>query len=388
MTRINSRFSNLHIFTLALAVSLHLLPTTSEAQPVSTVFGASTGIGDSIAVGPSGDIFGCPGRGIETLIRITPAGERSIFSSGQGSPTGIDFDSAGNAFVANYRQNNVVKITPDGTPSVFASGLNGPAHVAINANDEVFVSEFGANFGGNGARVLRFTPDGEKFTHLSGVGLQDVIGLAFDDDGVLYVGNWQSGRIFRSTGEGALEEFADIPGNVNQIGFNRGFIYAPSSTRIIYRVDLSGNVSAFSGGGRQARRDGLISTSTYPQPNSVAFSADGNTMYVNDAPDGALRAISFTRDTDDDGHADELEMRAGTDPEDPASVLKLIEGSRSEGAMDLRWMTVPGRGYAVDFSTDGAIWEEIGAVESADEPESSFSHGTDSLLGLYRIRLR
>jgi DNA-binding beta-propeller fold protein YncE len=304
-----------------MAALLPLMQPALEAQPVSTIYEASTGIGDAIAVGPSGDIFGCPGRGIETLIRITPGGERSIFSSGHGSPTGIDFDSDGNAFVVNYRQNNVVKIEPDGTTSAFASGLNGPAHVVVSDADEIFVSEFGANFSANGARVLRFTPDGSKF----------------------------------------------------------------------YRIDLDGNVSAFAGGGGSGRRDGLLSASTFPGPNSVAFSADGNTLYVNDAPDGALRAISFTHDTDGDGHSDEQELRAGSNPEEEASVLRISNAVRTMEDMDLRWSSAPGRAYTVEFSPDMGVWEEVGQVGPGDSMEAVFTHGGSISLpssGFYRIRLR
>ena len=372
-------------------VLLIVMNATGFAQPVTTVYPASTGIGDAIAVGPNGDIFGCPGRGIETIIRITPAGERSIFSSGNGSPTGIDFDSNGNMFVVNYRQNNVVKITPDGETSVFASGLNGPAHVAISPSDEVFVSEFGAGFSGTGAKVVRLAADGSKTDHLTGMGLQDVIGLAFDDEGNLFVGNWASGTIFKSTGEGELVAFADIPGNVNQIGYHRGFVYAPSSDRRIHRINMSGEVSVLAGG-RNGRRDGLLATSTFPAPNSVAFSNDGDTIYVNDVADGALRAISLSYDSDGDGHSDEMEFRAGTDPADSENVLRMLDSVSTSTGIDLRWTSVPGAIYQVLFSTNLDGWTQIGEANEAVSSESVYSHVFDVGFaphgGFYRVRLR
>src|SRR5262245_51854592 len=94
-----------------LLLMLIVMMRTSIAQPVSTIHPASTGIGDAIAVGPSGDIYGCSGVGIEEIIRITPAGDRTVFKSGGGSPTGIAFDAKGNTWVVNYRQNNLVRIS-------------------------------------------------------------------------------------------------------------------------------------------------------------------------------------------------------------------------------------------------------------------------------------
>ena len=383
------RVRHLTINTLGMAVAIFLAPSL-RGQPVNTIHQVSTGIGDSIAVGPNGDIFGCPGRGTETLIRITPNGERSIFARNQGSPTGIDFDSEGNIFVVNYRQNNVVKYTPEGEASVFASGLNGPAHIVVNQADELFVSEFGANFSGSGSKVLKIDREGNQTDYLVGMGLQDVIGLALDEEENLYVGNWQSGKIFKSTGPSNLELFADIRGSVNQIGYHQGFVYAPSSDRRIYRIDRKGVIHHFAGNPRARRADGLLLEAGFPTPNSIAFSNDGKTVYINDSPDGALRSLSLSHDTDGDGISDADEQITGTDPADSLSTFQLRQQDLADGELMLAWPAASSRQYELLFSSDLQRWEAI--TEWSTEAEASFEMlrgvGTEATQGFYRIRVK
>lgn len=363
------------------------LGADSTAQPVRSIHSASTGIGDAIAVGPNGDIFGCPGRGIQTLIRITPNGERSIFAQGHGSPTGIDFDSKGNIFVVNYGQNNVVKLTPQGEASVFASGLNGPAHLVINRADELFVSEFGANFSGTGRTVVKIMPDGTMKDHIVGQGLQDVIGLALDEEEKLYVGNWQSGRIYKSTGTNQLVLVADVNGSVNQIGYHRGFIYAPSGDRRIYRIDRQGRIHHFAGTPGAGRTDGLLLESRFPQPNSIAFSNDGDTIYINDGPDGALRSLSLTHDTDGDGVSDAAEQLPGTNPTDPNSVFRIRLSVSMSEKIELTWPGATNRIYEVLFSTNLQTWSVIG--DSITNPAlPSFTNQINDPIGYFQIRIK
>jgi sugar lactone lactonase YvrE len=361
------------------------LGADSIAQPVRTIRAASTGIGDAIAVGPNGDIFGCPGRGIETLIRITPDGQRSIFVQGQGSPTGIDFDSKGNIFVVNYQKNNVVKVTPEGAATVFASGLNGPAHVVINRADELFVSEFGANFSGTGRTVVKILPDGTMTDYVVGQGLQDVIGLALDEEENLYVGNWQSGRIYKSTGTNQLALFADVNGTVNQIGYHRGFVYAPSNDRRIYRIDRQGKIHHFAGDPRTGRNDGLLLESRFPLPNSIAFSNDGDTIYINDGPDGALRSLSLTHDTDGDGVSDAAEQLPGTDPTNRESVFRLRLSVPMPEKVELIWPGATNRTYEVLFSTNLQTWSLIGDSVTTGP---SFTTQINDPIGYFRVRLK
>jgi hypothetical protein len=43
----------------------------------------------------------------------------------------MDFDTAGNLYVANTYDNDIMKFTPSGVGSVFATGLSGPSGLVI-----------------------------------------------------------------------------------------------------------------------------------------------------------------------------------------------------------------------------------------------------------------
>lgn len=386
----NLPFKRLVMITMNLMLMFTI--RTGITQPVSTIHPASTGIGDAIAVGPSGDIYGCSGVGVEEIVRITPAGERTVFKRGGGSPTGIAFDAKGNIWVVNYRQNNLVRISDSGQTTVIATGFNGPAHLVVSERDEVFVSEFGANFSGNGSRVIKIDADGSRSTYVSGNGLLDVIGLALDKEGNLYVGNWNSGRIYKCTGPQTFSLLADLPGRVNQIVFMNGYVYAPCSDGRIYRVHQDGRTTVLAGGSASSRVDGSLSGARFPQPNSIAFSPNGSVIYINDAPSGALRAISLIHDSDADGMSDANETVAGTNPTEAQSVFRILDFKRQPTGFQLRWASVPGRGYEVLSSVNLVDWLKIDEISSASANESEFldtqTLNPDAICRHYTVRIK
>lgn len=71
-------------------------------------------------------------------------------------------------------------------------------------------------------------------------------------------------------------------------------------------------------------------------------------------------------DSDGDGASNLEEFWAGTSPVDPGSVLKQELLNTGIG-LKLRWNTVPGYVYQVEYSTDLSIWEHTGKMR--------FSHG-------------
>src|SRR5260370_27637004 len=68
----------------------------------------------SIAYGAVGDLYEAD-FGSGNVFRFTPAGARTTFATGLGSPAGLAFDPDGNLFVAANRANSIIKITAAGT---------------------------------------------------------------------------------------------------------------------------------------------------------------------------------------------------------------------------------------------------------------------------------
>jgi len=265
---------------------------------VSTLAATVPTTSDGISVGPNGDIYvsggdgAVSGAGGHQILRITPAGEVSVFASGLGSANGSDFDSSGNLYVADFAGGAVRKITPEGVMTTFASGLDGPGGVWVDQNDNVLVTIYGFIVRGGGATVLSITPDGTVSTYASGPPLQDLVGIVGDDDGQIYVANWGSGVIFNITG-GNVSELAQTGSTLNHMCYSHGVIFAPSpGGAVIRRVKLDGTVEHLTGTSVQESVDGPLASTGFARPNSCDIAEDGSVLYVMDRATGLLRKVA------------------------------------------------------------------------------------------------
>ncbi len=79
-----------------------------------------------LAFSRTGDLFvtGPTTSSFDSVYRIDPHGEVSVFYRGLGRPQGLAFDEAGNLYVAASLsgQRGIVKLTPDATPSFMVAG--------------------------------------------------------------------------------------------------------------------------------------------------------------------------------------------------------------------------------------------------------------------------
>ena len=103
-----------------------------------------------LAFGPDGALYvaGPTVSSYDSVMRVDPSGEASVFFRGLGRPQGLAFDAAGNLYVAaSYRgRRGVVRIPPDGARAEMAvAGMNvvglafGPAgEMAVATNDAVY----------------------------------------------------------------------------------------------------------------------------------------------------------------------------------------------------------------------------------------------------------
>jgi sugar lactone lactonase YvrE len=187
----------------------------------------------AMAASASGDVFIV---GDHKVFRVSSSGSVSEFVSSPILSGGLAFDGFGDLLATGWQDGAldghgvIWRIAPSGTRSVFASGFNSPLAVAVGPDGDVWMSEQGSSllrrFDPLGAlmdtvrvnaypRALAFSPRGEL--HYTGVtvpagnvdysdGLfrlvnnavsQQVLqlpglrfdGLAFDQDGYVYLGN-------------------------------------------------------------------------------------------------------------------------------------------------------------------------------------------------------
>jgi len=169
------------------------------------------------------------------VYQITPNGKMSVFVEGMGVATGIAFDDEQNLYVGD-RSGTIFKISPSRQIFVFATIEPSIAayHLAFGPDGYLYVtgpttSSFDC--------VYRVSHAGEVETFYRGLGRPQ--GIAFDEEGRLYVAASLSGRkgVVRITPDRNAELFLSGPGVV-------GLAFAPSramvvtTTNAIYRVDV------------------------------------------------------------------------------------------------------------------------------------------------------
>ena len=168
------------------------------------------------------------------VYQVTPTGNMSVYVEGMGVATGLAFDREHNLYVGD-RSGTVFKISPSRQIFVFATVEPSIAayHLAFSPDGSLFVtgpttSSFDS--------VYRVSRDGEVEVFYRGLGRPQ--GMAFDDEGRLYVAASLSGRkgVVRIYPDRRAELFLSGPGVV-------GLAFSPSRSMIVatsnalYRVD-------------------------------------------------------------------------------------------------------------------------------------------------------
>ncbi|MGB7218639.1 MAG: IPT/TIG domain-containing protein [Vicinamibacterales bacterium] len=180
------------------------------------------------------------------------------------------FDRDGNLYVTYSGTRgqqvpvSIFRVRPSGARETFSSGIVNPTSMAIGPDDRLYVS---SRFEGT---VYRVADDGSVEPFATDLGV--ACGLAFDDEGMLFVGD-RSGTIFRVDRGGQATIFASLPSSVAAfhvaVGPDRAlYVTAPtfSTYDSVYRVDRDGTVTTrYTGFGR---------------PQGIAFDAQGSLLVV------------------------------------------------------------------------------------------------------------
>jgi sugar lactone lactonase YvrE len=182
------------------------------------------------------------------------------------------FDDDGNLFVTYSGSRgqeapvSIFRVTRAGTREPFVSGIVNPTSMVIGPDRRLYVS---SRFEG---AVYRVNGDGTHERIASDLGV--ACGLAFDAEGVLYVGD-RSGTIFRVR-NGTPETFATLPASVAAFHLaispaGELFVSAPTlaSYDHVYRIDREGGVRSL--------------LTPFGRPQGLAFSPTEGVLHVVDA---------------------------------------------------------------------------------------------------------
>jgi len=168
------------------------------------------------------------------VYQVSPNGNMSVYVEGMGVATGIAFDQEQNLYVGD-RSGTVLKVSPDRQIFVFATLEASIAayHLAFGPDRYLYVtgpttSSFDS--------VYRISHQGEVETFYRGLGRPQ--GMAFDEEGRLYVAASMGGRkgVVRIAEDRRAELFLSGPGIVG-LAFTPSRAMVVATTNALYRVD-------------------------------------------------------------------------------------------------------------------------------------------------------
>ena len=272
-------------FFVSILLSSMLLFTLS-AQTVSTVVPGPSTFNDGLDLDEDGNIYASLYYG-STVTKITPDGTASIFASGFSSPNGLKFGPDGYLYVPNAAANKINKVSLSGQVSDY---------INIGTPSELYFDEEGLLYVTNYQNGTISTIDSAKniTTLFSGPPLNGPIGILKDATGVLYIGNFNDGKVFRVDNGNTFIEIGDLPGWLGFMILIGENIYATAyQSHRIYKIPIDGSgQTVFAGTGSAGSTDGNVLSAQFNTPNGITATSTGDTIYISEYNPKRLRMIT------------------------------------------------------------------------------------------------
>lgn len=265
---------------------LFLFGSVLQAQNVSTFFSdSSRDVDDSMIFNSNGDLFGSNFNG-DTVYKINGGASATPFVTGLSNPNGLALDADENLFVCEYSAQKINKYDSSGSfiesypiggfPSGLLRSFDGAAMIFTNVSNN---------------SVNRLSSNGNISVLFQGSPLNAPVGLAYDDLGNLYVGNFVGHEIYKIE-NGSATYVATVPnggatgGNaaLGFITFANGKLYGTNfGGHQIYTINQNAvdDVTLFAGGA-EGNDDGPVGSATFSFPNGIVFNQLQNALYVSE----------------------------------------------------------------------------------------------------------
>jgi len=203
-----------------------------------TTLSQSQACATGLAVDGSGDVYSgsaCYANGPDfspgDVVEVPPGGwndPQDFIGSGWLAPEGIALDTAGDVFVADSSNDDVVEIAAGGgQQTTLDSDLSDPTGVAVDTSGDVYVADTGND------RVVELTPtvsstpaDPSYTTSVVATGLSSPEGVALDSQGDLFIANAGANDVVEVPAGGGSP--SEILGGLNQPSGLA--VYAPAPT--------------------------------------------------------------------------------------------------------------------------------------------------------------
>jgi hypothetical protein len=269
-----------------------LFPFAIFSQVVNTIVTNPTvSITDAIITDPSGNVFGSDYSG-SSVYKIDPSGNATNFATGFDSPNGLAFVSNSNLYVADNTGNAVYILDNQGNFLDTIQITNPSGIIKMQNSDSLWLTTY------NPSALYKLAPNNDLIQIHVGGSLNGPVGLCYDDNNQLFVGNFSNRAIYKVFDD-TLIFHVQIPSG--GFGSSLGFItYAQGGiwgttfgTNRIYKADANIPDSVvFYIGSAQGNTDGAASQALFNQPNGIYSTPSGDTIYISDYGSGNLRVLT------------------------------------------------------------------------------------------------
>lgn len=299
------------VLFLAIYISVGLTGLVAQEYldgvTVTTLIRPKTVFTDDIVIDKEGNLYANDALGTGTIkepkgksiFKITPDLKVDTFKTGFNLPLGNFIDQEGNIYVCSYLAGSIDKINTKGELSRLVSGVQGVCDVVVDSKENVFASFSGANL------IIKVTPDKQISRYVEGEPLNIPIGMTIDESDNIYVSGFRNGKIHKisNTDSTDIELIATIKnsnpaeGCIGFIKYHDGVLYVPGyATAKVYMVDLKSNeLLIVAGTGEKGTVDGNGKEALFTNPNGIAVSSDGKTLFITDDYDFTLRKITLDK---------------------------------------------------------------------------------------------
>jgi sugar lactone lactonase YvrE len=131
------------------------------------------------------------------VVQLLPGGSQRTVASDLSAPMGLAVDLAGNLYIAEFGNGEVVKLPADGSPrTTVATGLGQPAGIALDTAGNLYVADF------TDSRVVKVPLDGSPQSDV-GTGLMAPFGVAVDSTGNVYIADSYHNRVVKVPADGS-----------------------------------------------------------------------------------------------------------------------------------------------------------------------------------------
>ena len=266
---------------------------TWEVSTITSELGAM----DGIAVGADGTVYvtdflgdGIPGNPAgNTVVRVASDGTVEVLDATVPLPLGVAIAPDGVLHVASWSGRGVFRLEGE-TATPFSVAADNVSNVAFAPDGTLLVTNFNQNtidrIDASGARLPAYTDDRFNGVH----------GLAFDDEGQLFVGNYWDGRLFRIQEDGSVQRLARLPDDsvLGYLTWLDGALYATAnSLEQVYRITPEGDVTRIAGTGASGGDDGPGLEATFEKINGIAADPTRGRLLVSEGVK-RLRALTPT----------------------------------------------------------------------------------------------